>query len=64
MLFRSNKLGEENGFNLNAGQRVNLLIIAQNLERIADLATNIAEDVIFLVKAKVIKHGHEKFQSE
>lgn len=52
---------ESDGFNLSHAQRINLLIIAQNLERIADLATNIAEDVIFLVQAKVIKHGHEKF---
>jgi len=52
---------ESDGFQLSHAQRINLLIIAQNLERIADLATNIAEDVIFLVKAKVIKHGHEKF---
>lgn len=59
--FLIDKFGESNGFNLTYSQRVNLLIIAQNLERIADLATNIAEDVIFLVKAKVIKHGHEKF---
>ncbi|HKJ67376.1 MAG TPA: phosphate signaling complex protein PhoU [bacterium] len=59
--FLIEKFSESNGFSLTYSQRVNLLIIAQNLERIADLATNIAEDVIFLVKAKVIKHGHEKF---
>jgi len=56
-----NAFSESNGYNLNFGQRVNLLIVAQNLERIGDLATNIAEDVIFLVKAKVIKHGHESY---
>ncbi len=61
-LYLIKKLSEEKGFNLTAGQRVNVLIIAQNLERIADLATNIAEDVIFLVKAKMIKHGYEQFQ--
>ncbi|HEX2964378.1 MAG TPA: phosphate signaling complex protein PhoU [Syntrophorhabdaceae bacterium] len=33
-----------------------LLRIANNLERVADLATNIAEDVIFMVQGKVIKH--------
>ncbi|MCX8116451.1 MAG: phosphate signaling complex protein PhoU [Desulfobacterota bacterium] len=35
---------------------VHLMIVARCLERIADHATNIAEDVIFMVDAKVIKH--------
>ncbi len=30
--------------------------IAQNFERIADLATNIAEDVVFIVEGEIIKH--------
>lgn len=34
-----------------------LLLVSQNLERIADLATNIAEDVVFLVEGRTIKHG-------
>jgi phosphate transport system protein len=34
--------------------------ISKNLERIADLSTNICEDVIFLVDARVIKHHHEE----
>ncbi len=33
-----------------------LITIARNLERIADLSTNICEDVIFMVEGKVIKH--------
>lgn len=33
-----------------------LVRISRNLERIADLATNISEEVIFLKKAKVVKH--------
>ncbi len=32
------------------------LIIVRNLERIADLATNIAEDIVFIVEGRVIKH--------
>ena len=35
---------------------IQLLIIARNLERIADLSTNIGEDVIFMVEGKVVKH--------
>lgn len=35
---------------------LNLILISKNLERIADLSTNIAEEVIFIYKAKIIKH--------
>src|SRR2546423_1767172 len=34
--------------------------IANDLERVADLATNIAEDVVFLVEGKSIKHHAEE----
>lgn len=34
-----------------------LLHITQNLERAADLSTNICENVIYLVRGKVVKHG-------
>ncbi len=37
-----------------------LLLVARHLERICDHATNIAEDVIYMVEAQVIKHHHEK----
>ena len=33
-----------------------LIMISKNLERIADLATNIAEEVVFIVEAKNIRH--------
>ncbi len=35
---------------------VNLMFVARNLERIADHATNIAEDVIYLVRGIDIRH--------
>lgn len=35
---------------------LHILQISGNLERIADLSTNIGEDVIFMVEGKVIKH--------
>ena len=37
-----------------------LFLVSRNLERIADLATNIAEDVVFLVEGKTIKHHVEE----
>jgi phosphate transport system protein len=38
-----------------------LLLVSQNLERIADLATNISEDVVFLVEGETIKHGAQGY---
>lgn len=35
-----------------------LLLVSQNMERIADLATNIAEDVVFLVEGKPMLQRH------
>jgi phosphate transport system protein len=34
-----------------------ILILSRHLERLADHATNIAEDVIFIVEAKLVKHN-------
>lgn len=33
-----------------------ILRVSRNLERVADLATNIAEEVIFIAEARVVKH--------
>ena len=43
---------------------VHLMIVARYLERIADHATNIAEDVIFMVDALVIKHHADEKKEE
>jgi phosphate transport system protein len=37
-----------------------LIRISRNLERVADLTTNIAEDVLFYVQARVVKHHAEE----
>jgi phosphate transport system protein len=34
-----------------------IMILSRHLERLADHATNIAEDVIFFVKARLVKHN-------
>jgi phosphate transport system protein len=37
-----------------------LLLVSRNLERVGDLATNIAEDAVFLAEGKQIKHLFEE----
>ncbi len=51
MLMSSNPATIERSFQI--------IRISSNLERIADLSTNISEDIIFMVQGKVIKH-HQK----
>jgi phosphate transport system protein len=46
----------------NIGAAMELFLVSRNLERVADLATNIAEDVVFLVEGKTIKHHIEAKQ--
>ena len=41
-----------------------LINISKNLERVADLATNIAEDVVFIFQAKIIKHRLDEKNNE
>jgi len=35
-----------------------LLLVIRNIERVADLATNIAEDAVYLAEGRTIKHSH------
>ncbi len=47
-----------------APRAVQLLLIARFLERICDHTTNIAEDVIYMIQAKVVKHHPERLQDK
>jgi len=39
---------------------LNMMAVTRNLERIADLATNIAEDVIYTAEGQIVRHGMGK----
>jgi phosphate transport system protein len=40
-------------------QAIDFMRVSRNLERVADLATNIAEEVIYMAEAQVVKHRQE-----
>jgi len=43
-----------------AEQRILLLSICKQLERVGDLASNIAEDVVYLMSGEIIRHGEHE----
>lgn len=47
----------------NITRAVHLMFISRHLERIADHATNIAEEVVYIVKAKVVKHRKHRLSA-
>jgi phosphate transport system protein len=48
----------EDSSNIKTG--IELILVAKHLERMADHITNIAEDIVYMVDAKTIKHQFEK----
>lgn len=47
-----------------SAQALNAIIVSRNLERSADHATNIAEDVIFWVRGSDVRHKHSLAEAE
>jgi phosphate transport system protein len=47
----------------NVGYLIHLLSISRHLERIADLATNIGEDVIYMVRGEIVRHKTEEYKT-
>lgn len=52
----------ENPRKISAG--MDFLLVSGNLERIADLATNISEDTIYMLEGRVVKHRAEEAAGE
>lgn len=39
------------------GYMINLLLISRHIERMADHATNIAEEVVYMIEGDIVRHG-------
>ena len=48
----------------NTESLIHLLSASRHLERIADHATNIAEDVIYMIEGQIVRHKAEEYKSQ
>jgi phosphate transport system protein len=39
------------------GYMINLLLISRHIERLADHATNVAEEVVYMIEGEIVRHG-------
>ena len=49
---------------MNTEYLLNMFLISRHLERIADHATNIAEEVIYMVEGEIVRHAHGNILSK
>lgn len=40
---------------------IHMILISRHIERIADLATNISEEVIYINEGRIVRHGQNRF---
>lgn len=45
------------GLTEDIGYMINLLLISRHVERLADHATNIAEEVVYMIEGEIVRHG-------
>ena len=45
------------GLTEDIGYMINLLLISRHIERLADHATNIAEEVVYMIEGEIVRHG-------
>lgn len=45
------------GLTEDIGYMINLLLISRHIERMADHATNIAEEVVYMIEGEIVRHG-------
>ncbi|MGA6927026.1 MAG: phosphate signaling complex protein PhoU [Desulfosarcina sp.] len=45
------------GLTEDIGYMINLFLISRHIERLADHATNIAEEVVYMIEGEIVRHG-------